>query len=379
MKRSLLLLSVALVMESALARPGSAADRDDLAAIMANWKARQDKVRSAEYQVEGKVTIPKGRFNGDPDLRPGTKGDTPKQDYVYEAKTRWLIGFDENVLRKENREERFFLDSLIFNRVYEVQLWDGKQLRKYSPREENTGPNYTPSSLQPDLWVQTAHYKGFILNAFDYPVFLAHGNIPTPSQPIDATRLRIPLDESAFAVNARGVLDGHNCLILRTSGSTRQPDSRTEYWVDVDRGGIVLRATRHWRETTESLQNIAYQSTEYGWLPKSWTTCFYDPRRPDMVSSFRDVRVTSFSINPVLDKADFAQAYRAGMVVRDVEKQADYKVDSDNRSLVPWDGKKPTKRENSVLLWIATGCAVGILFALCIRRFLRYRRAERTA
>jgi hypothetical protein len=313
------------------------ADDADLVKITDSWKKRLDSVRTLDCAVQGTTLIPRGRFNGMEEL-PSTKGDFPEQDYTYETTTHWKIDFVKNHLRKELRGEIFLLDRGFFSPLYQVHVYDGEKLQRFRPRDKNTGAGYVPSEAQPDLYVETDAQVPFVLNAFDYPAFLAAGVIPHDKAALDVRKLHWQTGADRFRHHGTGTINGEDYAIVVTAA---QRGLSTEYWVDTKRENTIRRIYRRAGARTMAVVEVEYEKKDLGWMPKTWTTQeFADRKEPSRVTAVTTVRVKHLSTNVALRDNDFTIKTEKGMVVHDCQTQRTFKVADDGKQLIPFERKK---------------------------------------
>src|SRR5579871_1879330 len=140
--------------------------------IMSALQKRQRAARSVYIKVEGEVLVPRGCFS---DAFPGIaqeKGVAPPEDYNYRENISWLLDFENNRVRKETEEELYMDDKSAFVPRHSLEIYDGKQIKAFTPKNLNTSSKYTPSKYQPDLILQEDQYKklaiSFLIMLFSF-------------------------------------------------------------------------------------------------------------------------------------------------------------------------------------------------------------------
>ena len=116
----------------------------------------------------------------------------------------------------------------------------------------------------------------FYVTANDYPILFAHGLFPLSGR-FDPHRLKdVSVEQLAFQSLGSAVVNGNRCVVLRASPVKGQSDSYDEFWIDPNRESSVVRWFRYVNQGKVFARlDIESVETSDGWLPRSWSTCFY--------------------------------------------------------------------------------------------------------
>jgi hypothetical protein len=108
--------------------------------IMTTLRKRQQSIHSAYVEVKGEGFVPRGTYS---EIYPDEVGPDvqPSDDYTYPEKISWLLDFDHNRVRKESKMETFVVQEQRrrFAPRHIVEIYDGKQIKVFDPKELNTG------------------------------------------------------------------------------------------------------------------------------------------------------------------------------------------------------------------------------------------------
>ena len=344
--------------------------------IVAKMQERREQVRSVRYMVRGKGMTAKGVFAADMSSSKISK-TVPEKDHHFDISLSWLIDFEKNRLRKEYSGQVLQLDigKFIPNRY--IHVYDGSGSKRLFPRDENTSNDYAPPGRSAELGI-IKNGNNVDMDITDFPVFLAHGVIPTSRHPIEGSeQFRRPLEAADYQVRDRAVLRGKACSILRTTPLPEQNRFYEELWVESGRG-VVLREDSFFGGELYVRTDIEYQGDNLA----SWVTTEFknsagqatSPGQPRKVSSVAGqiVRVSRFTVqefevNPVLEAKNFDVTMKPGMNVRMVDAKAkletefdrkEYRVASDGKTLQDLvDGK--VVRRWPLLLIVSAGLVLG--------------------
>ena len=194
-------------------------DADVVKQVLDAWQKRRKAMKSVMYKVDGLETYPKGSMTEDtPQAHPRMRKNFPPNDVTFPTRTEYMIDFPKGKIRKERREHILHEPLAEFCPRTRIQLFDGKKVTLYEPREENTSELYTPSENQPELLLYKE--KGgtrFILRTDDYPILFAHGLPPAYNAVIEIGGcFDRPPESSLFRFHDRGSIGDRVCIILRT-------------------------------------------------------------------------------------------------------------------------------------------------------------------
>jgi hypothetical protein len=341
-----------------------------LTKIMSDWKHRQELTHGFRYVADGQGIIPKGKLTGDRDLGPHIKGEFPPEDLTYDENESWIIDFDTNRSRHELRTQCMMLPEGKLSPNYTVVAYDGNSDRVYTPRAENSGPNFVPPAAQPDL-SDGQKASDRTLSYVWIPTFVAHGMIPEYLPLVEHPRVEIT--PSRFHFHAKASFMGRDCVVLRTV-----PDPKRghvdELWVDVERRSAVTKFIRY-RSVNDVflLFEIQYQRDGAEWRPESWTQMVF---RNKKLSQSSRRRIVQYAVNPSSGADLFNFELKPGMVyAKDMSKGELFKVGEDGKTLTKMQIPFATGDESATtgwrLWWLLLLLMPICVFAACVVWFRR--------
>lgn len=283
----------------ALAQPKGPDPR--LAKVFADWKGRLERLKTARYTLVGTVEFKdQPLLPGDPEL-PAGNPVRPKRVVV-------LLDLEQRRYRLETSE-----DILTEGRGYAPRIgtsaFDGKALHELTHREAN---GFGPDG--PDLVIAKGNLSQQQIDAVLWPVFFAHGIVPTVHSPLRPDKLPIAPDPEEFEVRGVQALNGRPCLVVRTEPlAGGQGPSSDEYWVDADRAGAIVRYVQFTGSNPWDRLDVEWKRTDVGWWPDRWALTWTVNGK---VRRLYKLRVESFEPNPAVAEGDFAIPVKPGMTVR---------------------------------------------------------------
>ncbi|HEY9870738.1 MAG TPA: hypothetical protein V6D08_16345 [Candidatus Obscuribacterales bacterium] len=339
---------------------------DSPADILADWKHRENAMRSAKYEITGKVVLPKGAYSNNPHLPAHAKNKLiPDKDYVYEKTMLWVIDFANNRLRKDYQDQTFNFTTLKFHPLAVVQVFDGRMTKRHFPRQSNpsSSSGYADMGL-----VKNGNTVDIVVN--DYPVFLARGFIGV-SKTLSAAKKPTTLSPTpaAFTITERAPQMCRNvqCRVVRIRHKDDPAGCFEELFVDRTLTSAVLRMDVYTHGVLSDRLDIVYD--DKGMVPQKWTSTLFEG--DSRVSASEQLTVKRAWVNPELQAGDFDIPLTPGMrvIVGDAVtyQHADYKVTADG-SLVPIGAEAPLVRQ-----WLPHLLVAGIatLVALVARRLVK--------
>ena len=351
--------------------------------ILADWKKRQDGLQSVSVEISGSQFWPKGSFDDDYIYQTEPKGKEalaklghiPPMDERHPAQIKFLFQFDNNWARKERHSMVITHPEAIFVPEQRTHLFDGEQIRVYTPRESNTSSAYTPSKEQPDLWIQTDSFEAAFNGNEDNPVFWGCGIIW-----VSATRLKklkFPIDERNYLFEGFGEIGGRRHVVLRSPNLQPGNEVRYEFWVDPDRGSTISRS-RYIQDGKLRFQIDADWDQHSGrWFPTKWAYSSNIPgRQPPKLETSFDYKVDRVVFNPRVERSDFDVKLKPNMVVYDVKEDSRGVIGPDSKSLLPLSAQNDVRRGlvfRQVAYWTC-----GVVLLLVIFWTVRRARISRT-
>jgi len=312
-------------MEPAL--PG---DDELMKSIHGHWDRRRKIARVVKYDASGEVVSVKGYFSDNfrDALRDASgfpsdlKGHLPSSDTVHPSKFTLLMDFTNGKVRnaKEEHAMHFGIPNQEAGFRPHVATWifDGKATKMLT-FSEKLGPASDPSMRQRgenwELLVQTPDLaNGTLISSQELPILLGHGYVPTEPDVI-LTTFPEPQRIDCWSILGQGVIGEVRCVILCTRSASGKPTS-WEYWVDVARGGAVLRAIRKCKGQMDSSVDIDYESAGEGSLPKAWVSRQYFRKNSALMKTFR-YSVKARVLDPSQKDKDYDIDLLPGMLIDD--------------------------------------------------------------
>jgi hypothetical protein len=296
MRRATYLLATALVCGLAQAAFGQPAATDPrLAQIFADWQHRQGLLKSARYVITGTTEFK------DPELPPGNP--------VRPGRTVLLLDFERKRYRQETSEGAISEcggKGLAYVTLVGTSAFDGKSLQGLRHRDLNGIEEDVP-----DLDIGTDLTRA----QFDthvWPVFFAHGMIPTVHQILRPDQLPRTYDPEDFEVRGQLSLGGRTCTVVRTDPVAAMKPIFDELWVDLGRESAICRHLYFGGSEPWTRLDVEWKQTEFGWWPDKWTLT-WTPN--GQVKRIHRLQVESFEANPAVADSDFTLPAEPGMKV----------------------------------------------------------------
>jgi hypothetical protein len=311
--RRLMLTAAALL----LAAGGSTRAEDArLEKVLADWKARRERVRDARYRVEGERIVPRGAFT-DPDTGAPLDPPQPPKDTRCPKKQRIVLDFVRQRHRIETDEMALSSQTGKLFRIYNVNTFNGNEFKEALPRAENDSADRPFGAQRPELTIGTGDFRG--VGAFvteNWPCLFGHGALPTLVDFPHPGELRLEPDAEMLSIHGNATHDGRNCLILRAHPQTYSVTTIDEYWVDVERGSAVVRYVTYSESQPVLDLQLTYEETPSGWFPEKWEVT--RRQRGGKAFAVERMRVMERELNANTAEAEFDIPVRPGMVVQKV-------------------------------------------------------------
>lgn len=365
---------------------GQSADAD-LRRIMSDWERREKTICTLRFKVNGTVTIPKGRYTGDPDLPADVKGDVPSADHQFPITIDMLMDFANHRFQKEVDHEIFHCNLAKFVRKVEVNTFDGQSFSYFTPLDSFNDPLNKPGK-RTGVWQNVErggkappeNFKVPYFGYWEFPMLFARGTFTTNPDPRNLEKRVGP----QFHVHGYAEKDSRRCVVLRTSPLPSGRGEFDEVWVDLERTGSITRWIHYISGRGSIYTNIITEKRNEGWMPKEWSTSYYRGKKDrggiainKLESSFH-LSVSDLIVNAVLTTQD--PETKPDMIIWDHDKGGRlYQVEPDG-SLAPLDiGPDGQIRKGSN--WTGwrgwTGMILLIIFAvLCIVFVLSWNRTK---
>ena len=315
MIRAILGVVVLLVAACSVAGQGQTEPKDKKAIVQQvfdAWKERRTKVKTVRYTVSGEMIIPKGTIPPD-GFGPTKAVAMPKANLSSLVKVMMLLDFDKQRYHQDKEESGFNASTSRLEPQMRTTTFDGKENWEVFPREVNArGPD------DPDAVVVTGNFGKSGFTAEDWPFFIAHGMVPTTGNHITPGRFQPKIDQGEFYYHGSAVHAGRNCVVLRTELDHFTGKGFDEYWVDMARGGAVLRQVAYMDNFANLDLDVQYQETPAGWLLATWSVQRREPahlQNPARTWRIHKFRVDSYELDPAVSPADFRATLTPGMKV----------------------------------------------------------------
>ncbi len=117
----------------------------------------------------------------------------------------------------------------------------------------------------------TGNLREAAFNPKVWPLFISHGFVPTLNDHILPGRFAPKLDQKEFYYHGTAAHAGRSCTILRTELDHFSGKPFDEYWVDMARGGAVLRQLAYVNGSVVWDLAMHYEEPSAGWLVAGWT------------------------------------------------------------------------------------------------------------
>ena len=286
------------------ADPQAAAELVVRKRILANWRARQDRIKS--FYVAWK---------------PGPNDRMPKWARAGLAGVHRLWVASDGRYREEFPKFTFGWPE-VFGR--QEQACDGKSLRTlWTPLKlarsngtlENPSANWFPSRTAQAIKDRSDRKQNFAEDA----ELLAF-------RPLQSLYGDWTLENSH--VTSQNAIVGHGHYVKI------EKDTKSYFveacWVDPRRDDLVVHFQRAFRAGTEEWTSLKYkQDPRHGWVPTGWQSESRVINEQRMRKSMDEVVVTECKINADFPLGTFQIKFPAGTIVRDIDAQREYFVRHD--------------------------------------------------
>lgn len=310
---------VAGLLVGVLSEPLPAQEADArIAQVVADWLKRQERTQRVRYEVSGQATVPKGSRTPPQGLAsPEESGENPPRDITSPIKEIMLIDFASGRYRIYLERQTYDKGTDRLYPVVNTRVFDGKELKGWSPRHLNTHPVIGVKPGEPEIGIAKGNLSGAAFTVGERPFFAGHGSIAWTEGQIMPGKLRTMPDTELLTVHGQGVHNGRACLVLRTPTRRGHSTSFDEYWVDTQRESALARQLHYVGNVAQYEISIEYQPTAQGWLPKRWTVTERTiaktaSGKPSYLSS---INVDRLELEPSIQSSDFEIEEQPGMIV----------------------------------------------------------------
>lgn len=290
---SLVSLAVAVAPESR-AQPNNVT----LEQIVATWKARQEKVKSASFEFNRKETIFKGSFNWILASRnvPDPQPNPPK---TYEVEGTGAFRFSET--------NSYY--------SYDMPRWSPKTKALYQTRYETVFDGKISKSLRTPASGDQPYPNGIVKKAArsePSSLFL----LSPITKTLRGHHEQYSNDLPAFEVTGRTVaINGRQCLELVSE--SRSNNRREVLHLDKARGYVMVRHATFVQERPTWKIDVTYSPDPLvGSIPQAWEYMIHD-RKDQPPSESGRITVTKYHLNPDIPDGDFDLVYPPKTLVSD--------------------------------------------------------------
>jgi len=371
--RGMLLLAT-LATTTANAQPATD-KRAGVKAILDAWQAQRTQFPYLRYTAKGVETIPRGISTHSSDGKP-LPVPLPTEDKTFPVDLSLLLDTKRDRYRLERNALEYDIETDTPRRFPIVIGFDGEQNWVTIPRG-----GYRPQEGEElDAATVSGNLRGVTLTADIQGVFLSHGYVTIHHHRRMPGKFQPTLDPDEFYLHGTGKYQGVVCTIVRTELDHSGGESYHEYWVDPQRGGLILRSLRFVGNELRDETAIDYKKQGNDWLLAGWS--FLGRYRGKLQRSLRfKVEVAETALQP--SESEFQLALKPGMKVRrtvygghpssathpPTQSERFYVVNAAGL-LVPVDGSSWATG------WVWWAVAAGVIFALAVLCLLWYRRSR---
>lgn len=266
--------------------------------IVATWKARQDKVKSASFEFNRKEMIYKGSFNwilasrNVPDPQPN-----PAKTYRVEGTGAFRFSGTKSYYS------------------YDMPRWSPKTKALYQTRYETVFDGKISKSLQTPASGEQPYPNGIVKKAARSEPSTLFSLSPI-TKTLRGHHEKFFTDLPSFEVTGRTVaINGRQCLELVSE--SRSNNRREVLHLDKDRGYVMVRHTTFVQERPTWQIDVTYSPDPLvGWIPQEWEYMIHD-RMDQPPSDSGRFTITKYQLNPELTDGDFDFVYPPKTLVSD--------------------------------------------------------------
>lgn len=301
--------TIVAVALSAPGRPafGQAADAVTAQQVIAAFRDRQNRVRSARFKwreehfvAKGAHSIPRSHAS------PGTEGVVfPDRDITYTMESE--LSFDGAKMRYSYAGKNpDWKDSKLVFRDY-TSAFDGDLCKILQEAEE--------SRPYPKGTITNEKRSEDVTTAAVMPILCAFRFLHREMRPLHCDALRVA---------GEAKLRDRPCILLEEPPQDPPRYAKSSFWVDREREFSILRWSLSSRQGIALRQvDIDYaKDAKAGWVPVRWKSV--RQAEGGQVQASWTAEVTEFTINPVLLASEFQLDFPAGTIVQDMRTGGGY-------------------------------------------------------
>ncbi len=303
----MLLLIAALLGLVALAAPIAAQPAGDpVPKILEAWKKRQTAFKTVKYVVTGKV-----EHLFVPSPRPGAEKVQrvqPKLPLELPFRAAVLIDCEKQRFRLELDEFIWSARQQTLVATDSTRSFDGsKMFAAVRNGKEQLG-------AVPDVAIVKGDLAGQQVGAELWPLFAAHGIIPTARQPLRPDKPPTAFTPEMF--HRRGQLshEGIKCEVLNSEPLDSAPAATDEFWIDAGSDGFIRRHTYYAGRNPFIRLDAKSRLMSGAHVPAEWTCTWTEGNR---TRAIHRLKVETFEGNPAVADTDFSVVLKAGAKVEE--------------------------------------------------------------
>lgn len=277
-----------------------------VAQTLADWKTRRERLQSVRYTLSGVLERVAER-----EIPPELKGSVipdPPGGKEKRLEFKILLDFVNRRVRVEDTQP---VPSLARDRWVprlRVTAFNGTAYQQAHPREKNDR-----GADEADISISKGNLGDREVVESDlWPVFMAHGVVPTVDSPLRVDRLLVAHEAEDFVVRGTVSHTGRQCVSLGTNPTGSTPNLSDEFWVDTGRQSAIVRHVYFQGKKPLFRLDVEHAETPHGWLPKKWT---HTTTMGGKVMTIVRWTVDSVEANPILREEDFTIPLKPGMIV----------------------------------------------------------------
>jgi hypothetical protein len=270
-------------------------NNSSLAAIFADWQHRQGLFNTARYVVTGTTEF---------------KDALPPGDSIRPKRTVLLLDLEGKRFRQESSE---YIMRQRQGGGWEYTLrvgtsaFNGKALQGLTHRDLNDIKEDVP-----DLSIDKGDLARSDFDAHLWPVFFAHGFVPTVHHYLQPDKLPTSYDPENFEVQGSQSFQGRSCTVVRTEPVAGNPPIFDELWIDRDQKSAIHRHVSFSGSNPFFRHDVEWHQLQSGWWPEKWTLTW---TMNGQIKRVHRLRVESFEPNVAVTDNDFTLPAEPGMKV----------------------------------------------------------------
>ncbi len=309
MCRTLLIIVVAALLLETMPAAVRADPEPIIADTLKIWKVRFERFKSARYKISGTIETKNNLEISATDPDASRIVRDPSDSIKQNLQATVTIDLERKHFRIEETTQ-----STNHSAITKITAYNGISLQRGIVRDPKAN-----GSQEPDINI----IKGYLGNqqaadAYLFPVFMAHGIVPTVFSHLRPDRLPISNSPEDFTLSSKASLSGRECVLLRTNPTGSTPTLADEFWIDSNRDCAILRFV-HWQLQTKNpfyRIDVEYAPGQGTWMPTKWIETHSIGGK---VMAISHLNVDTMELNIPIHDGDFTIANQKGMRVNIIE------------------------------------------------------------